>query len=108
MRKDRLPNDKSSPGTSPFLIPLVSFLNPEQLIQVGTLIDETGAIGRGKLIWRRQAMEQLLGRSAMDLSTSSPALLKYLEQRLLFLRLTVLFGWSEEAGKLAACQVQVH
>lgn len=85
--------------------PISLAINPRL---IGTLIDETGAIGSGKLIWRPQAMEQLLGRTAMELSMSSPALLKYLEQRLLFLRLSVLFGWSEQVGKLAACQVQFH
>ena len=75
--------------------------------QVGTLIDETGSIACGKLVWYTEAWEQLLGHTAEELVLSSTQLLKYLEHRLLFLRVTLMFGWSEEVGKLAICQVKM-
>ena len=69
------------------------------------MIDETGSIACGKLVWSAEAWERLLGRTSEELVKSSPQLLKYLEHRLVYLRVTLLFGWSEEVGKLAVCQV---
>ena len=73
------------------------------------LVDETGAITSGKIIWSDDAWEQLLGRNADELAsaTAEVKLLKYLENRLLFLKLAVMFGWSEEVGKLAILRVQI-
>jgi len=78
-------------------------------LQIGLLIDETGAIASGKLIWSDDAWEQLLGRSAADLAdaTSNTQLLKYLDNRLLFLKLAVMFGWSEEVGKIVVLRVTI-
>lgn len=70
-------------------------------------MDESGAITCGKLIWSDDAWEQLLGRNAKDLASSSPKLLKYLENRLLFLKLAVMFGWSEDVGKLCILRVTI-
>ncbi|KAF2489649.1 hypothetical protein BU16DRAFT_575344 [Lophium mytilinum] len=58
-------------------------INPRIL---GTLADETGALAQGKLLFSTTAWEQLLGRSAFQLVSSSGEVLRYLEQRLLFLR----------------------
>lgn len=60
---------------------------------VGTLIDETGSIGCGKLVWSDKAWEQLLGRTAVELSASSSELLRYLERRIIGLRITLVVGW---------------
>ena len=70
-------------------------------------MDESGAITSGKLIWSDEAWEQLLGRNAKELADSSVKLLKYLENRLLFLKLAVMFGWSEEVGKLCILRVTI-
>lgn len=77
--------------------------------QVGLLVDETGAITSGKLIWSDEAWEQLLGRNAEELAaaTGNVQLLKYLENRLLFLKLAVMFGWSEEVGKIVVLRVTI-
>ena len=77
--------------------------------QVGLLIDETGAITSGKLIWSDEAWEQLLGRNAEELAaaTGNVELLKYLENRLLFLKLAVMFGWSEEVGKIVVLRISI-
>lgn len=74
---------------------------------MGLLIDETGAITSGKLIWSDEAWEQFLGRNAEELANSSLTLLKYLENRLLFLKLAVMFGWSEDVGKLCILRVTI-
>lgn len=74
---------------------------------VGLLIDETGAITSGKLVWSDDAWEQLLGRNAEGLAGASLTLLKYLENRLLFLKLAVMFGWSEDVGKLCILRVTI-
>ena len=70
-------------------------------------MDESGAITSGKLIWSDDAWEQLLGRNAEGLAGSSVKLLKYLENRLLFLKLAVMFGWSEDVGKLCILRVTI-
>lgn len=70
-------------------------------------MDESGAITSGKLIWSDDAWEQLLGRNAEGLAGSSLKLLKYLENRLLFLKLAVMFGWSEDVGKLCIMRVTI-
>ncbi|MCJ1286437.1 hypothetical protein MMC26_005782 [Xylographa opegraphella] len=68
-------------------------LNPRL---IGTLLDETGSLAAGKLIWSEHAWEQLLGRTVAELVGSSAHALRYLEQRILFLRVTLLFGWSAQ------------
>lgn len=70
-------------------------------------MDESGAITSGKLIWSDEAWEQLLGRNAEGLAGSSVRLLKYLENRLLFLKFAVMFGWSEDVGKLCILRVTI-
>ena len=70
-------------------------------------MDESGAIASGKVIWSDEAWEQLLGRDAKGLADSSVKLLKYLENRLLFLKLAVMFGWSEDVGKLCFLRVTI-
>ena len=77
--------------------------------QVGLLVDETGAITSGKLIWSDEAWEQLLGRNAEELAaaTGNVQLLKYLENRLLFLKLAVMFGWSGEVGKIVVLRITI-
>ena len=73
---------------------------------VGTLIDESGSIACGGLVWSDTAWEELLGRTAQDLAQASRELLAYLEHRLLFLRVTLLFGWSAKLKKLCVCKVK--
>jgi hypothetical protein len=60
---------------------------------VGPLIDETGSMACGKLVWSDRAWEQLLGRTAVELSASSSELLRYLERRMMGLRVTLVVGW---------------
>ena len=74
---------------------------------MGLVVDETGAITCGKIIWSDEAWEQLLGRNAEDFASSSLALLKYLENYLLFLKIAVMFGWSEDVGKLCFLRVTI-
>jgi hypothetical protein len=81
-------------------------------LQIGALIDETGCTGPGKLILSPKAWEQLLGRSPKELVALNVDTLKYLEQRLLFLRVTMLFGWTAEdtdagIGRLCIGEVQM-
>ncbi|KAH6179386.1 hypothetical protein HBI68_042830 [Parastagonospora nodorum] len=75
-------------------------INPKIL---GPVLDETGQIGSGKLILSDQAWEQLLGRSAEQLVSTEMDVLRYLEQRLLLLRVTMGFALrlGDEIGRLA-------
>ncbi|KAI4617561.1 uncharacterized protein J4E87_008197 [Alternaria ethzedia] len=75
-------------------------INPRIL---GPLLDETGQISSGKLILSDAAWTQLLGRSPEQLVDTRLEVLRYLEQRLLFLRISVGFALKleDEIGRLA-------
>lgn len=77
-------------------------LNPKV---IGTLIDETGCISSGKLLWSPQAWEQLFGRRVEELVAEDIPMMRLMEQRLLCLRVHMMFGWAEEIGKLAILAV---
>ncbi|EMC99041.1 hypothetical protein BAUCODRAFT_103758 [Baudoinia panamericana UAMH 10762] len=66
---------------------------------IGQVMDETAVIGPGKLLFSDAAWEQLLGRKPLDLLRLSSQEIKYLADRLLFCRVTLLFGWSGEESK---------
>jgi hypothetical protein len=66
--------------------------------QLGPIIDETGQISSGKLILSDAAWEQLLGRTAEQLIKTELEVLRYLEQRLLLLRVTLGFAMCLEEG----------
>ncbi|KAF1815195.1 hypothetical protein P152DRAFT_431561 [Eremomyces bilateralis CBS 781.70] len=68
-------------------------INPRIITQ---LSDETGSTTSGKVTLSPQAWEQVLGVSAPELSILSVSDLEIIEQRLLFQRLTMLFGWASE------------
>lgn len=67
---------------------------------VGSLIDETGAIGQGKLIWSEKAWKELFGRDVDTLVAMKPKELGWIESQLLGLRLNMRFGWDEGVGRL--------
>ena len=89
----------------------MAILNSCYLSQVGPLIDETGTMATGKLTFSPVAWEQLLGRTVEELINSSVEVLKYLEHRLLFLRVTLLVGWTAEEsdgiGRLCVLSVMM-
>lgn len=72
-------------------------------LQLGAILDETGQIGSGKLILSDRAWTELLGRSASQLVDTDLEVLRYIEQRLLFLRVTMGFALKldDEIGRLA-------
>ena len=76
---------------------------------MGLLLDESGALNPSKLIWSPTAWTQLLGRSAEDLAKAAEnvVLIKYLEHRLLFLKIALLFGWSGDVGRLCVLGVTI-
>ncbi|KAF2873590.1 hypothetical protein BDV95DRAFT_540811 [Massariosphaeria phaeospora] len=86
--------------------PLALRINPRIL---GAVVDETGQIGCGKLVLSDAAWLQLLGRTAEQLVATDVNVLEYLEQRLLFLRVSLGFGvWIEDGvGRLAAWCVKM-
>lgn len=72
-------------------------------LQLGPILDETGQVGNGKLILSDRAWEELLGRTASQLVHTDLEVLRYLEQRLLFLRVSMGFALKldDEIGRLA-------
>lgn len=65
-------------------------INPRIL---GPLLDETGQVSSGKLLFSDAAWEQLLGRSAEQLTGSNLEVMRMLEHRLLFIRVSLGFAW---------------
>jgi hypothetical protein len=65
------------------------------------ILDETGCVAPGKLLWSARAWEQLLGRPVAELAAMSIEDIRWLEQRLSFLRMHMVFGWDENIGRLA-------
>jgi len=71
-------------------------LNPRV---VGQVMDESAAIGAGKLLFSDRAWRELLGREPEDLLEMGPDEIQYLSDRLLFCRVTMLFGWVGDDGQ---------
>jgi len=79
-------------------------LHPNPKI-VGPVVDETGRIASGQIVWSELAWEQLFGRTIDEVVTSNMETLRAMEQSLLYRRLTLVFGWSEQVGKIAVARV---
>lgn len=71
-------------------------LNPRIL---GQIIDETAAISTGKLLFSDRAWKDLLGRDAADLLKLGLEGMKHLSDRLLFCRVSLMFGWTGDESK---------
>jgi hypothetical protein len=86
--------------------PTTPRLNPRL---VGSLIDETGVLATGSLIWSDDAWTQLLGRTAEELCAAEAETLRYLEERMRWLRVTLLMGWGGDdertGGRLCVLSV---
>jgi hypothetical protein len=63
------------------------------------LIDETGCTATGKLVLSSKAWHQLLHVTEEELAETTAEAQRYIEQRLLFARLTLVFGWFAEEGE---------
>jgi hypothetical protein len=66
---------------------------------VGQVIDETATIASGKLLFSDEAWRDLLGRGPEDLLKLGHDEIKYLGDRLLFSRVSMLFGWTGDESK---------
>jgi hypothetical protein len=71
-------------------------LNPRIL---GQVIDETAAVGSGKLLFSDRAWKDLLGRDVEGLLKLGQEGIKYLSDRLLFCRVSLMFGWTGDETK---------
>lgn len=78
-------------------------LNPKV---VGSLVDETGHIASGKLLWRDGAWEDLFGREIKRLVGLSVGELRLLEQRMCCLRFT--FVWYVDDRTISCCLILVR
>jgi hypothetical protein len=79
-------------------------LNPKIL---GPVIDETGCSQTGKLYLSEDAWEQLLGRSKQKLCQENIDVLRYLEQRMLYLRVSLGVAWWAEEVDVGVGRVWV-
>ena len=66
---------------------------------LGQVIDETASISSGKLLFSDRAWKDLLGRDAADLLKLGQEGMKYLSDRLLFCRISLMFGWTGDETK---------
>jgi hypothetical protein len=82
--------------------PLTLRLNPKI---IGQLLDETGAIAPGKLLWSERAWEKFFGRTLKEICVMSAEQIRLFEQRVLFMRMHLCFGWEESVGRLAVLGV---
>ncbi|KAK4546884.1 hypothetical protein LTR36_001616 [Oleoguttula mirabilis] len=71
-------------------------LSPRIIAQV---MDETACLGPGKLLFSDRAWKDLLGRPTEDILKLGYEEIKYLSDRLLFCRVTMLFGWTGDESK---------
>lgn len=79
-------------------------LNPKV---IGPLVDESGQIAAGKLLWWDGAWEDLFGREVERLVGLSVGELRLLEQRMCWLRFT--FVWYvDESQVLLLCSLKVN
>lgn len=60
---------------------------------ITTLIDETGMISGGKLVWSEKAWKELLGRDTQEVCEMGIEEVKMLECRMVGLRISLCFGW---------------
>ncbi|KAK8232145.1 hypothetical protein HDK77DRAFT_445889 [Phyllosticta capitalensis] len=71
-------------------------LNPRIL---GHIIDETGSVASGKLVWREEAWEELFGLPAAELAALDRETLRRLEVRCAWVRISLFVGlWSEDVS----------
>ncbi|KAK8189183.1 uncharacterized protein BKA78DRAFT_242891, partial [Phyllosticta capitalensis] len=71
-------------------------LNPRIL---GHIIDETGSVASGKLVWREEAWEELFGLPAVELAALDRETLRRLEARCAWIRISLFVGlWSEDVS----------
>jgi hypothetical protein len=73
---------------------------------LGTLLDSTGALAGTKLIVNPVAWPQLLGLTPMQLVAQAPQDLRQREARMMYMRVTMLMGWSAAEGKLVLLAVE--
>lgn len=75
-------------------------LKPVQLVMnpkiITTLIDETGMISGGKLVWSEKAWKELLRRDTQEVCEMGIEEVKMLECRMVGLRISLCFGWVGE------------
>ncbi|KAH6712968.1 hypothetical protein BKA61DRAFT_66343 [Leptodontidium sp. MPI-SDFR-AT-0119] len=82
--------------------PLSLSLNPRI---IGTLLDETGSISPGKLLWSPRAWTQLFGRGVEEIARMTDEEVRVFEQRALWLRCHLVVGWSGDVGRLGVLGV---
>lgn len=66
---------------------------------IGQVIDETAAISGGRLLFSNKAWRDLLGHETESLLKLGYEEIKYLSDRVLFCRVTMLFGWTGDESK---------
>ena len=72
---------------------------------IGNLIDESGTVNGGKLVWSDVAWRRLLGYDDEGLAKLGSKGLQALEARMSFLRVILLVGWRAEVERLVVLEV---
>lgn len=97
---------RTCPNSSSIPCPLPLRLNPRI---IGTLIDETGSIDAGSVIWSDEAWCKLLhGYTAEKLVGARDEELRRVEEAMMWKRISILFGWSSSVGRLVGLRAWEH
>ena len=74
---------------------------------IGLIVDETGSLATGKLLWSTRASEKFFGRSLKEVCVMTSEEVRLFEQRVLFMRLHFVVGWEQSVGRLAVLGVMM-
>lgn len=71
-------------------------------IQIGLLADETGCIPGTHILFSRRAWDSFFGRLIREvIGEASMERLRLFEQKIIFNRFTMVFGFDPDVGKVA-------
>lgn len=72
---------------------------------VGAMVDETGSIGAAGLLWSDGAWRGLFGRMPDEVARLGVGEMEKIERKLVYKRVTLVFGWAEDVGRVAIARV---
>jgi len=74
---------------------------------IGAVVDETGRVDAGGLVWSDDAWQGIFGRMPDEVGGLTIDVLREIEKDLMMKRVTLVFGWAEEVGRIAIARVML-
>lgn len=72
---------------------------------VGAVVDETGRVGAAGLVWSDLAWQGLFGRMPDEVARLEGGEVEKIERGLVYRRVTLVFGWADDVGRVAVARV---